>query len=60
MGLKYFAMPLHLAGSRPARTMEQDLDGSGSSTPGGLRRAWIGEHLTARWENILCPVRTSS
>jgi hypothetical protein len=60
MSLGYFAMPLHLPGSDPARATEQDLDRLGFLDARRFEEAWIGEHFTARWENILCPVRTSS
>lgn len=60
MSLGYFAMPLHPSGSDPVRTMEQDLDRLAFLEARRFAEAWVGEHFTARWENILCPVRTSS
>jgi hypothetical protein len=47
-------------GSDPARNMEQDLDRLGFLDARRFEEAWIGEHFTARWENIPRPVRTSS
>ncbi len=55
MRLGYFAMPLHPPGSHPARTMEQDLEQIVFLDTLGFEEAWIGEHFTARWENIPCP-----
>jgi len=59
MSLGYFALPLHLPGSDPPRATEQDLDRLGFLDALRFEEAWIGEHFTARWENILCPARTS-
>jgi limonene 1,2-monooxygenase len=60
VSLGYFAMPLHPSGSDPVRTMEQDLGRLAFLEARRFEGAWIGEHFTARWENILCPVRTPS
>ncbi len=55
MHLGYFVMPLHPPGSDPARTMAQDLEQLVFLDGLGFEEAWIGEHFTARWENIPCP-----
>lgn len=55
MRLGYFAMPLHPPGSDPARTLEADLAQLVTLERLGFEEAWIGEHLTAVWENIPCP-----
>jgi alkanesulfonate monooxygenase SsuD/methylene tetrahydromethanopterin reductase-like flavin-dependent oxidoreductase (luciferase family) len=53
--LGYFAMPLHPPGADPAQTMEEDLEQLPTLERLGFEEAWIGEHLTATWENIPCP-----
>jgi alkanesulfonate monooxygenase SsuD/methylene tetrahydromethanopterin reductase-like flavin-dependent oxidoreductase (luciferase family) len=53
--LGYFAMPLHPPGADPAQTMEEDLEQLVTLERLGFEEAWIGEHLTASWENIPCP-----
>ncbi|HYY74536.1 MAG TPA: LLM class flavin-dependent oxidoreductase, partial [Solirubrobacterales bacterium] len=53
--LGYFAMPLHPPGADPARTMEEDLEQLVTLDRLGFEEAWVGEHITAMWENIPCP-----
>src|SRR5213078_3216652 len=53
--LGYFAMPLHPPGADPAQTMEEDLEQLVTLERVGFEEAWIGEHITAVWENIPCP-----
>ncbi len=55
MRLGYFAMPLHPPGADPGRTMAADLQQLVVLERLGFEEAWIGEHLTAEWENIPCP-----
>ena len=55
MRLGYFAMPLHPPGSDPGLTMEDDLQQLVFLEGLDFEEAWIGEHFTARWENIPCP-----
>ena len=55
MKLGYFTMPLHPPGSDPARTLASDLAQIELLDRLGFVEAWIGEHLTAEWENIPCP-----
>jgi len=55
MRVGYFAMPLHPPGSDPGQTMADDLEQLVVLDRLGFEEAWIGEHLTAEWENIPCP-----
>ena len=55
MKLGYFTMPLHPPGSDPTETLQQDLDQMVVLDGLGYDEAWIGEHLTAVWENIPIP-----
>src|SRR5919197_4483980 len=55
MQLGYFTMPLHPPGASPADTLAHDLDQLETLDRLGLAEAWIGEHITAEWENIPCP-----
>jgi alkanesulfonate monooxygenase SsuD/methylene tetrahydromethanopterin reductase-like flavin-dependent oxidoreductase (luciferase family) len=55
MRVGYFTMPLHPPGSDPARTMDDDLEQLVVLDRLGFEEAWIGEHITAEWENIPCP-----
>src|SRR5881628_3912358 len=48
-------MPLHPPGADPAQTMEEDLEQLVTLERVGFEEAWIGEHITAVWENIPCP-----
>src|SRR5207302_8877202 len=48
-------MPLHPPGADPARTMEEDLEQLVTLDRLGFEEAWVGEHITAMWENIPCP-----
>jgi len=60
MSVGYFAMPLHLPGSGPARATEQDLDRLGFLDARRFEEGLDRRALHSRWENTLCPVRTSS
>ncbi|MGH7263351.1 MAG: LLM class flavin-dependent oxidoreductase [Candidatus Rokuibacteriota bacterium] len=55
MRLGYFTMPLHPPGSDPARTLADDLEQLVTLEGLGFEEAWVGEHFTAKWENIPCP-----
>jgi alkanesulfonate monooxygenase SsuD/methylene tetrahydromethanopterin reductase-like flavin-dependent oxidoreductase (luciferase family) len=55
MRLGYFTMPLHPPGSDLARTLADDLEQIVTLDRLGFAEAWIGEHLTAAWENIPAP-----
>src|SRR5262249_14106777 len=55
MRVGYFTMPLHPPGADPGRTMADDLDQLVVLDQLGFEEAWIGEHITAEWENIPCP-----
>ena len=55
MEVGYFTMPLHPPGSDLTRTLEDDLDQIVTLDRLGYKEAWIGEHLTAEWENIPAP-----
>ena len=55
MRLGFFTMPMHPPGSDPAETLRADLDQIVTADELGYREAWIGEHLTAQWENIPAP-----
>ena len=48
-------MPLHPPGADPAATMDADLAQLAVLDQLGYDEAWVGEHLTAEWENIPCP-----
>jgi alkanesulfonate monooxygenase SsuD/methylene tetrahydromethanopterin reductase-like flavin-dependent oxidoreductase (luciferase family) len=55
MHLGYFTMPLHPPGADPGRTMADDLEQLVFLDQLGYEEAWVGEHITAEWENIPCP-----
>ncbi|HEY7142242.1 MAG TPA: LLM class flavin-dependent oxidoreductase [Methylomirabilota bacterium] len=55
MRVGYFTMPLHPPGADPGRTMADDLEQLVFLDQLGFEEAWIGEHITAEWENIPCP-----
>src|SRR5215475_1444058 len=55
MRVGYFTMPLHPPGADPGRTMADDLEQLVFLDQLGYEEAWIGEHITAEWENIPCP-----
>jgi alkanesulfonate monooxygenase SsuD/methylene tetrahydromethanopterin reductase-like flavin-dependent oxidoreductase (luciferase family) len=55
MRVGYFTMPLHPPGADPGRTMADDLEQLVLLDQLGYEEAWIGEHITAEWENIPCP-----
>lgn len=55
MEVGYFTMPLHPPGSNLTATLEDDLEQIVILDKLGYREAWIGEHFTAKWENIPAP-----
>jgi alkanesulfonate monooxygenase SsuD/methylene tetrahydromethanopterin reductase-like flavin-dependent oxidoreductase (luciferase family) len=55
MHVGYFTMPLHPPGADPGRTMADDLEQLVFLDQLGFEEAWVGEHITAEWENIPCP-----
>jgi alkanesulfonate monooxygenase SsuD/methylene tetrahydromethanopterin reductase-like flavin-dependent oxidoreductase (luciferase family) len=55
MRVGYFTMPLHPPGADPGRTMADDLAQLVFLDELGFEEAWVGEHITAEWENIPCP-----
>src|SRR5262249_22758574 len=55
MRVGYFTMPLHPPGADPGRTMADDLEQLVFLDRLGFEEAWVGEHITAEWENIPCP-----
>ena len=55
MQLGFFTMPLHPPGSDVTQTLDDDLEQLVTVDRLGYREAWIGEHFTARWENIPAP-----
>jgi alkanesulfonate monooxygenase SsuD/methylene tetrahydromethanopterin reductase-like flavin-dependent oxidoreductase (luciferase family) len=55
MNVGYFMMPLHPPGCDWARALEHDLDQVVFLESLGFEEAWVGEHFTARWENLPCP-----
>ncbi len=55
MRLGFFTMPMHPPGSDPAETLRDDLEQIVTADKLGYKEAWIGEHLTAEWENIPAP-----
>jgi alkanesulfonate monooxygenase SsuD/methylene tetrahydromethanopterin reductase-like flavin-dependent oxidoreductase (luciferase family) len=55
MELGYFTMPLHPPGSNFTQTLEDDLEQIVTLDKLGYKEAWIGEHFTAKWDNIPAP-----
>ena len=55
MELGYFTMPLHPPGSNITKTLADDLEQIVTLDRLGYTEAWIGEHFTAKWENIPAP-----
>lgn len=55
MRVGYFTMPMHPPGSDLAQTLADDLDQLVTLDRLGFAEAWVGEHITAGWENIPCP-----
>ena len=55
MEVGYFTMPLHPPGSNLTQTLEDDLEQIVILDKLGYKEAWIGEHFTAKWENIPAP-----
>ena len=55
MKLGYFTMPLHPPGSNITQTLQNDLLQLIELDEMGYSEAWIGEHFTAKWENIPAP-----
>ena len=55
MKVGYFTMPLHPPGSDFTKTVEDDLQQIVTLDRLGYSEAWIGEHFTFAWENIVSP-----
>jgi alkanesulfonate monooxygenase SsuD/methylene tetrahydromethanopterin reductase-like flavin-dependent oxidoreductase (luciferase family) len=55
MRVGYFTMPMHPPGSDLAQTLADDLEQLVTLDRLGFSEAWVGEHITAGWENIPCP-----
>ncbi len=55
MKLGYFTMPLHPPDSDFTKTLDHDLEQLVTIDGLGYSEAWIGEHFTAKWENIPSP-----
>ena len=55
MEVGFFTMPLHPPGSDFTKTVQDDLEQITILDRLGYKEAWIGEHFTAKWENIPCP-----
>jgi alkanesulfonate monooxygenase SsuD/methylene tetrahydromethanopterin reductase-like flavin-dependent oxidoreductase (luciferase family) len=55
MRLGYLILPLHPPGADPGQTLADDLDQIVTLDRFGFDEVWVGEHFTARWENIPCP-----
>ena len=55
MDLGLFIMPLHPPEKAPADCFEEDLDLLAVADELNFTEAWIGEHMTARWEKIVAP-----
>jgi len=50
-----FMMPLHPPYRSYSDSYDRDLDLLVEADRLGFHEAWIGEHLTERWENVPCP-----
>ena len=50
-----FMMPLHPPRRRYADSYDRDLDLIVKADKLGYTEAWIGEHITERWENAPAP-----
>ena len=50
-----FMMPLHPPYRSYADSYDRDLDLLVEADRLGFHEAWIGEHMTERWENAPCP-----
>ena len=50
-----FMMPLHPPYRSYADSYDRDLDLLVKADQLGYTEAWIGEHVTERWENAPCP-----
>ncbi len=55
MEVGFFTMPLHPPGSDFTKTVQDDLEQITILDRLGYKEAWIGEHFTAKWENVPCP-----
>ena len=55
MKLGYLLLPLHPPGSDQTENLAKDIDQLVVLDELGYDEAWIGEHLTARWETIPIP-----
>ncbi len=53
MNLGLFIMPLHPPEKPPADSFAEDLELLSVADELGFTEAWVGEHMTARWENIV-------
>ena len=50
-----FMMPLHPPEKDPTQAYDEDLELLVRADALGYSEAWIGEHFTTRWENIIAP-----
>lgn len=55
MNLGLFIMPLHPPEKLPANSYAEDLELLSVADELGFTEAWVGEHMTAKWENIVAP-----
>ena len=55
MDFGLFMMPLHLPDRAFADCYDRDIEQIVLADRLGFREAWIGEHLTERWENAPAP-----
>ncbi len=55
MNLGLFIMPMHPPEKLPADSYAEDLELLSVADELGFTEAWVGEHMTAKWENIVAP-----
>ena len=55
MQFRLFMMPLHPPYRSYAGSYDRDLDLIVTADKLGYNEAWIGEHITERWENVPAP-----
>ena len=55
MDLGVFMMPLHPPEKPTAQGFDEDLELICRADELGYREAWVGEHMTSRWETIAAP-----
>jgi alkanesulfonate monooxygenase SsuD/methylene tetrahydromethanopterin reductase-like flavin-dependent oxidoreductase (luciferase family) len=55
MNFGLFMMPLHPPHRSFADSYDRDIDLIVAADKLGYKEAWIGEHITERWENAPCP-----